>query len=92
MKASALVGGEFTDRLQYYADAWLPARDIVAAGLNARKNADSTGKIILFEAYAPWKAGPAPASRMTLADVPRRSIFSSWRPISPSQRPKSPFT
>ncbi|GJE86091.1 MYG1 family protein [Phanerochaete sordida] len=55
LKASALVGGEFTDRLQYYADAWLPARDIVAAGLNARKNADSTGKIILFEAYAPWK-------------------------------------
>lgn len=55
LKASALVGGEFVDRLQYYANAWLPARDIVAAGINSRKNADASGKIILFETYAPWK-------------------------------------
>ena len=55
LKASKLVGGEFTDRLEYYANAWLPARDIVSAGLNNRKNVDSEGKIILFEAFAPWK-------------------------------------
>jgi len=55
LKASALVGGEFADRLAYYANAWLPARDIVAAGLKARGNADPSGKIILFETYAPWK-------------------------------------
>ncbi|EKM61023.1 uncharacterized protein PHACADRAFT_247325 [Phanerochaete carnosa HHB-10118-sp] len=55
LKASALVGGEFAGRLEYYANAWLPARDIVAAGLKDRGNVDPSGKIILFDAYAPWK-------------------------------------
>ncbi|KAI0348032.1 GAMM1 protein [Trametopsis cervina] len=55
LKASQLVGGEFADRLAYYANAWLPARDLVAAALRNRTQAEPDGKIILFEAFAPWK-------------------------------------
>ncbi|KAH9944402.1 GAMM1 protein [Epithele typhae] len=53
--ASNLVGGEFFQRLDYYAKAWLPARDLVIAGLNARKAVDPSGRTILFEQFAPWK-------------------------------------
>ncbi|KAK7694627.1 hypothetical protein QCA50_001814 [Cerrena zonata] len=55
LKASALVGGEFLNRLNYYANAWLPARDIVAAALSKRIEVEANGKIILFEQFAPWK-------------------------------------
>lgn len=51
-----MVGDEFVDRLNYYANAWLPARDLVAAGLKERSHVDPSGKIVLFEQYAPWKA------------------------------------
>jgi len=54
-KASDLVGGEFWDRLGYYAKAWLPARDLVAAALTKRNEFEATGKIIVFEQFAPWK-------------------------------------
>ncbi|KAI0681814.1 GAMM1 protein [Cytidiella melzeri] len=55
LKASKLVGDEFMERLEYYANAWLPARDLVAAALKNRTQAEPDGKIILFESYAPWK-------------------------------------
>jgi len=54
-KASALVGDEFVGRLQYYANAWLPGRDLVIAGLSKRGEVDPSGKIILFEQFCPWK-------------------------------------
>ncbi|OAX42348.1 metal-dependent protein hydrolase [Rhizopogon vinicolor AM-OR11-026] len=54
-KASQLTGEEFLGRLGYYADAWLPARDLVLDGLSSRQNVDASGKIILFEQFAPWK-------------------------------------
>ena len=50
-----MVGGEFLQRLDYYANAWLPARDLVVGGLSKRKDVDPTGRIILFEQFAPWK-------------------------------------
>ncbi|CAL1695895.1 unnamed protein product [Somion occarium] len=55
LKASAVVGQEFMDRVDYYANAWLPARDLVATALAKRTKADPSGKIILFEQFAPWK-------------------------------------
>ncbi|TBU35221.1 GAMM1 protein [Dichomitus squalens] len=55
LQASALVGNEFLDRLGYYADAWLPARDLVVAALEKRKQVEQNGRIILFEQFAPWK-------------------------------------
>lgn len=54
-KASKLAGEEFLGRLDYYANAWLPARDIVKAGLEARTAVDPSGRIILFEQFVPWK-------------------------------------
>lgn len=50
-----MVGTEFLQRLDYYANAWLPARDLVVAGLSKRKEVDPSGRIILFEQFAPWK-------------------------------------
>ncbi|KAF7791839.1 hypothetical protein EIP86_002863 [Pleurotus ostreatoroseus] len=55
LKASKLVGDEFVGRLDYYANAWLPARDLVIAALKARTSVDPSGKIVLFEQFAPWK-------------------------------------
>lgn len=54
-KASQLAGEEFLGRLRYYANAWLPARGFVGAGLTARHGIDPSGRIILFEQFIPWK-------------------------------------
>ncbi|KAG6870680.1 hypothetical protein C0992_012679, partial [Termitomyces sp. T32_za158] len=55
-KASKLTGEEFLGRLNYYANAWLPARDLLLASVTKSKETlDSTGKIILFEQFLPWK-------------------------------------
>ena len=54
-KASTLTGEEFLGRLSYYANAWMPGRDVVQAALSTRLNVDSSGKILLFETFAPWK-------------------------------------
>jgi uncharacterized UPF0160 family protein len=54
-KASQLTGEEFLGRLDYYANSWLPARDLVISALAYRLYVDPSGKILLFEQYAPWK-------------------------------------
>ena len=55
-----MVGTEFLQRLDYYAKAWLPARDLVVAALEKRKQVDQSGRIILFEQFAPWKVSVHP--------------------------------
>ncbi len=55
LQASTMVGTEFLDRLDYYAKAWLPARDLVVDALEKRKRVDEQGRILLFEQFAPWK-------------------------------------
>ncbi|RDX55883.1 GAMM1 protein [Lentinus brumalis] len=55
LQASTMVGTEFLDRLDYYAKAWLPARDLVVDALEKRKRVDQQGRILLFEQFAPWK-------------------------------------
>lgn len=57
-KASEMAGGEFKDRLDYLAKAWLPARDIVKRAVEKRKEVHPSGKIIIFDEYAPWKVSP----------------------------------
>ena len=52
VKASALVGDEFVDRLDYYGNAWLPARQLVLDGLN---RATFDGRVVVFDLFAPWK-------------------------------------
>jgi len=54
-RASQMTGEEFLGRLDYYANAWLPARDLVVSALTQRNNVDPSGKILLFEQFAPWK-------------------------------------
>jgi len=53
--ASRLTGEEFLGRLRYYAEAWLPGRDIVLSALSARYDEDPNGRIILFQRFVPWK-------------------------------------
>ncbi|KIM66170.1 hypothetical protein SCLCIDRAFT_354334 [Scleroderma citrinum Foug A] len=55
VKASQLAGEEFFGRLRYYAQAWLPARDIVKASLSTRHQVYTSGEILLFEQFVPWK-------------------------------------
>jgi hypothetical protein len=58
LKASQLAGEEFLGRLNYYSRSWLPARDIVLDGLSRRIKKDPSGRIIVFDQYAPWKVCP----------------------------------
>ncbi|KIJ54869.1 hypothetical protein M422DRAFT_58209 [Sphaerobolus stellatus SS14] len=55
LKASNMTGEEFLNRLDFYANSWLPARDIVVDALQGRKQVDGSGKIMVFESFAPWK-------------------------------------
>lgn len=54
-KASKLTGDEFLGRLDYYAKSWLPARGLVSEALAQRGSVDPSGKIIVFDQFAPWK-------------------------------------
>ncbi|KAJ9094969.1 hypothetical protein QFC21_005761 [Naganishia friedmannii] len=54
-EASKMAGEEFMNRLDYYAKAWLPARDVVEAALNKRFEVDATGQIVIFNQSVPWK-------------------------------------
>ena len=56
VKASLLAGEEFLSRLNYYSNAWLPARDLLLASvLSSKSLIDPSGKIILFGQFLPWK-------------------------------------
>ncbi|KAF5374755.1 hypothetical protein D9758_000271 [Tetrapyrgos nigripes] len=55
-KASELTGTEFLGRLDYYANAWLPARDLLVSALQSSKEkVDPNGKVILLDNFLPWK-------------------------------------
>ncbi|KAL5482601.1 hypothetical protein ACEPAI_9195 [Sanghuangporus weigelae] len=55
VRASAMTGEEFFNRLDYYAKSWMPARDLVVSALSSRKEVHPSGRIILFEQFVPWK-------------------------------------
>ena len=46
--ASRITGEEFLSELDYFANAWLPARDIVKDALEKRLNVDESGAIVVF--------------------------------------------
>jgi len=54
-KASALAGGEFLDKCNYYIKAWLPGRDLVDKAVAARATVDASGQILKFDRGFPWK-------------------------------------
>jgi len=53
--ASQITGEEFLSQLDYFAKAWLPARDIVLEALNKRMEVDESGSIVVFQQSVPWK-------------------------------------
>lgn len=54
--ASARMGEEFAQDLEYYIKAWLPARDIVRKAYTNRLQHDPKGRILVFDGQAvPWK-------------------------------------
>ncbi|CED82380.1 Predicted metal-binding protein [Phaffia rhodozyma] len=53
--ASALTGSEFLSKLSYLHEAWLPARSLVQAAFEKRTSVHPSGKVIVFEDFAPWK-------------------------------------
>ena len=53
--ASALAGSEFYGSLNRSAFSWYPARSLVEEAVQSRKKHDASGKLIVFEGYAPWK-------------------------------------
>ena len=52
-KASDLVGEEFHTRLDYYGNAWLPAREVVLSAMTKPSTIDP--RVLTFETFAPWK-------------------------------------
>lgn len=54
--ALELVGGEFINRVKYYALNWYPARSIVANAIENRFKVDPSGAIVVIEPFAPWKS------------------------------------
>lgn len=80
MKASALTGDEFGNRLKYYASAWIPARDIVKDALLARGTIHTSKQIVLLERFTPWKASTDTINRPTFANyILCRNTFLSWK-------------
>lgn len=55
LKAVALTGSEFEERVRYLGGAWLPGRALVHEAIQNRFNFHPSGKIIVFESFAPWK-------------------------------------
>lgn len=54
--ASQRIGEEFSRDLEYYAKAWLPAREIVRAAYEKRLEHDPEGRIMVLEGQSvPWK-------------------------------------
>ena len=47
--ASKITGEEFLSQLDYYIDAWLPARDIVKQALETRLEIDASGAVVRFD-------------------------------------------
>ena len=93
-QASILTGTEFLGKLNYYASAWLPARDLLISSVAASKaSVDSTGQIILFEQFLPWKVISFLNLFLHLSDIYLRSICLNWKrtTVTQSSRLTKPY-
>jgi len=55
-KALKMVESEFKDRLDWVTSGWMPARSIVAAAIDSRKENDGNGRLIVLNSGGlPWK-------------------------------------
>ena len=55
LNASKLMGTSFLRKLNYYANAWLPARTLVRDTYTARFENDAKGRVMVFPQGCPWK-------------------------------------
>ena len=55
VKAVALTGQEFEESVSFFADAWLPAANIVVETLQKRFDVHESGKIIRLDTFCPWQ-------------------------------------
>ncbi|KAK7931676.1 hypothetical protein PG985_002388 [Apiospora marii] len=56
VEASERIGTEFSRDLEFYAKAWMPAREIVRAAYNKRLEYDPEGRVMVLEGQSvPWK-------------------------------------
>jgi hypothetical protein len=53
--ASQLAGSEFDAALKRAAHSWYPARHLIETAVKSRKTHNSSGKLIVFDDFAPWK-------------------------------------
>ncbi|XP_066528726.1 UPF0160 protein MYG1, mitochondrial [Hoplias malabaricus] len=75
-KAMALVGAEFLDRLDYYQNAWLPAREVVEAAVQMRHQVDPSGEIVMLaQGGCPWKEHLFSLEKELKVDVPIKFIL-----------------
>ncbi|KAK7064207.1 hypothetical protein R3P38DRAFT_3301776 [Favolaschia claudopus] len=54
-KASQVTGEEFLGKLNYYASAWLPARDLLNGFIASSKQTYTIDRLLVFEQFFPWK-------------------------------------
>lgn len=68
LAASSMAGEEFVATVVDVVASWLPARTVVAASLDARFEADASGKVMVLSQFAPWKAHLFAAERAAGAE------------------------
>lgn len=75
-KAVALVGAEFQDRLDYYQNAWLPARVVVETAVQMRHQVDPSGEIVMFDqGGCPWKEHLFTLEKEMKVEVPIKFVL-----------------
>ncbi|XP_026868250.2 UPF0160 protein MYG1, mitochondrial [Electrophorus electricus] len=75
-KAMALVGAEFLDRLDYYQNAWLPARGVVEDAVQTRHKVDPTGEVLLLaQGGCPWKEHLFSLEKELKVEVPIKFVL-----------------
>jgi hypothetical protein len=47
-EASKMAGDEFFRKLDFYVNAWIPARELVKTAIDSRFEVDSSGQIMVF--------------------------------------------
>lgn len=88
-QASQLAGKEFLERLDYLHKAWLPAREIVKRAVEKRKDVHPSGKVLVFDEFAPWKVNTHLVFRRE-PDLVLTSfcVYSVGTPSHPRTRPR----
>lgn len=66
-QASNMAGEEFFRKLDFYVNAWIPARELVKSAIDERFEVDSSGQIMVFNQASGEVRGRANLRRSNLA-------------------------